>query len=430
MHTPAQSLDIPNFARPPNLDVDGSNWYIYDIRMTLYLQAKGLYQHVETKLDPPDPHSYPSRHLEFKQRDATVKLIIASTVPDSLLIRVHDRPTAKGMWDALAQELGPKGAIFRAGFERALREKNWLGPKTVETLAQLREQLAGAGGIISHDDYFRRTLQSLYYCFSAGEKDRSDFVAEVEEDPIAKWVPGKHNLNTSIVSACGANLSDTDELRSADRDPGEIQGALVSRLRHRRTASLTMTAPAEPEMWTSLPLMFSRRLRTRLQPPEPPPQPPPLHPLPYPGRAVWHAPRNLFYQCTSPHLPHRHDFITFTPIEPKTFKSALGSTLIATAIGDLPIFVPEGDGEKPILLKNAYYAPKLAATLVSILQLSQEWEGDLSIDTDDGGVLTATSDEGVVVSIPPRDGLHQVTHRVSSHRIARLRRVAFEFRPV
>ncbi|KDQ10007.1 hypothetical protein BOTBODRAFT_36628 [Botryobasidium botryosum FD-172 SS1] len=426
MHTPAQSLDLPDFARPPNLKVDGSNWSIYSIRMTLFLRARGLYQHVETKLDPPDPHSYPSRHLEFKQRDAAAKLIIASTVPDSLLLLVHDRPAAKGMWDALAQELGPKGAIFRAGFERAFRERSYESP---ENLSRLREQLAGAGGTISHDSYLCRTIQSMDAGFSGGAMARADFVAKVKKDPIANWTPSKHHLDNSIVLAC-----DYDPSRMGEQAESDVQPEVANRSSEgdsmRTGVRGDVTGPDDDG---------ASEVRDVSQPPSPVswgvPHEAPTAKTPTAKPALSRAgspdTRHEVYSTGVPHhiSPYRKDFVTFAPIEPKVFKSALGSRLIATGIGDLPIFVPNGDDERPILLKNAYYAPKLTATLVSLPQLSQEWEGDLSIGSS-REVLTATSDEGVVASIPMCDGLHQVTHKVSLDLISRAKRMAFEFCPV
>ncbi|KDQ10006.1 hypothetical protein BOTBODRAFT_36624 [Botryobasidium botryosum FD-172 SS1] len=432
------NLDIPDFARPPNLNVDGSNWYIYSVRMTLFLKAKGLYKQVEPWGNPYDSRSHPKLHMEYKQRDDTAKLIIASTIPDSLLLLVHDRPVAYDMWKALVQEFRPKNAIFKAGFEKHFKQV-----RSIAHLVQCRETLAGAGGIISHDDYFRQIVLSLNHSYPSEAKACNDFIAEFKKDPVANWIPFKHNLDHSIVSARDISLPDADEemesdiqLQSADRN-SESEGRPTRIDVGIAPPGDKVTGNDGPSGARSASQHPSRVSREALQEAPTSGTPssfsPTAHDAAHP--AISHAgspdTRHEVYSTVAPHhiSPHRHDFVTFTPFEPKAFKSALGSTLIATGIGDLPIFVPDGNSEKPVLLQNAYYAPKLSATLVSLPQLSQEWEGDLSIGTS-GDALTATSDEGVVASIPMCDGLHQVTHQVSLDLIARAKRMAFEFHPV
>ncbi|KDQ10002.1 hypothetical protein BOTBODRAFT_36621 [Botryobasidium botryosum FD-172 SS1] len=431
----AQGLDIPDFTRPPNLSVDGSNWYIYNIRMTLFLQARGVYHHVESDVDPPDPCSFPSQHLEFKQREDTAKLIIASTLPDSVLLLIHDRPTAKGMWSRLAQEFEPKTVIFKAGLEKAFRDSG-----SEAQMAQLRERLAGAGRTVSHDDYFRQRVQLLdgdHYPLDYKDARRK-FIADSMKDPVANWVSDKYSLDTSIVSVCNVRLSDSGEQTGRDAhltsdrnsEGGSARTVLVTPSADRAIRADESSCDRGAEIQP--PSRVSREvLRTALAAGAPSSVSPATSLAAIPQVESPDI-RHEVYSTDVPHhiSPYRSDFVTFTSMKPKTFISALGSTLIATGIGDLPIFVPDGHDEKPTLLKNAYYAPKLTATLVSLSQLSQEWEGvgDLSIDAD-GGTLAVTNDEGVFASIPMRDGLHQVTHQVSLDRIAHSKRMAFAFRP-
>jgi hypothetical protein len=48
--------------------------------------------------------TYQKELQEWKQSEAIVKQQIASTIPDSLLMKVRGEKTAKGIWDLLKKD--------------------------------------------------------------------------------------------------------------------------------------------------------------------------------------------------------------------------------------------------------------------------------------------------------------------------------------
>ncbi|TBU34368.1 hypothetical protein BD311DRAFT_618953, partial [Dichomitus squalens] len=102
--------------RVPKLDVSGTNWVLYKERLTWAADAKGLAGHLDGTVQepnaPPSPatpasvaQTAPATELAtWKKGEAIVKQLIASTIPDSLFMKVRSKGTARDIWDALAAE--------------------------------------------------------------------------------------------------------------------------------------------------------------------------------------------------------------------------------------------------------------------------------------------------------------------------------------
>ncbi|TBU21882.1 hypothetical protein BD309DRAFT_819537, partial [Dichomitus squalens] len=108
-----------DYVRVPKLDVGGSNWVLYKERLTWAADAKGLVGHLDgTSAEPVAPPSSAGTNttapvggtatgLElagWKKGEAIVKQLIASTIPDSLFMKVRAKGTAHAIWQALAAE--------------------------------------------------------------------------------------------------------------------------------------------------------------------------------------------------------------------------------------------------------------------------------------------------------------------------------------
>jgi hypothetical protein len=109
------------FLRIPKLDVSGSNWVLYKERFFWALDARGILDHVDgTGAEPTDPVSEESRKAkelpdkdkelekewkkdlkEWKQGKAVAKQQIASSIPDSLFMKIRTKGTAKEIWNEL-----------------------------------------------------------------------------------------------------------------------------------------------------------------------------------------------------------------------------------------------------------------------------------------------------------------------------------------
>ena len=109
------------FLRIPKLDVSGSNWVIFKDRFIWALDACGILDHVDgTSKELANPISVEDQAKgaltteqtkietdwrkdtrEWKQGEAVVKQQIASSIPDSLFMKVRAKGTAHKIWTEL-----------------------------------------------------------------------------------------------------------------------------------------------------------------------------------------------------------------------------------------------------------------------------------------------------------------------------------------
>ena len=109
------------FLRIPKLDVSGSSWVIFKDRFIWALDARGILDHVDgTSKEPANPISVEDRAKgaltaeqtkletdwrkdtrEWKQGEAVAKQQIASSIPDSLFMKVRAKGTAHKIWTEL-----------------------------------------------------------------------------------------------------------------------------------------------------------------------------------------------------------------------------------------------------------------------------------------------------------------------------------------
>ncbi|KAF8160499.1 hypothetical protein BJ912DRAFT_809060, partial [Pholiota molesta] len=117
--------------RVPKLDVAGANWVIYKDRLSWSVDARGLLGHIDgTETMPADPISESLRQAgaltaeqttkdaEWKKElkawklgEAIVKQQIASTIPDSLFMKIRNQGTAHEIWKALAGDFQNKSRM-------------------------------------------------------------------------------------------------------------------------------------------------------------------------------------------------------------------------------------------------------------------------------------------------------------------------------
>ena len=116
------SFDIKlgnNFLRIPKLPIDGKGFVIWKERLELSIRARGLYGHFDgTVARPNDPPTRPegstltaeevSSNMQYErdlnkylQEQAVVFQQIASTIPDSLYLKIKGKTTVKEAWETL-----------------------------------------------------------------------------------------------------------------------------------------------------------------------------------------------------------------------------------------------------------------------------------------------------------------------------------------
>ena len=116
------SIDIKlgnDYLRVPRLPANGKGFVVWKECLELSIRARGLYGHLDsTVAKPNDPptrpdnsvltqeevsmnENYAKKLATYIQEEAIVFQQIASTIPDSLYLKIKGKQTVKEAWDAL-----------------------------------------------------------------------------------------------------------------------------------------------------------------------------------------------------------------------------------------------------------------------------------------------------------------------------------------
>src|SRR5271156_2929114 len=114
------------FLRIPKLEVSGTNWVIFKDRFTWALDARGILDHIDGSGSEPTEPTEPTEPVgevdkadaekheklvaewkkdakEWKQGEAIAKQQIASSIPDSLFMKIRAKGTAYDIWTELGK---------------------------------------------------------------------------------------------------------------------------------------------------------------------------------------------------------------------------------------------------------------------------------------------------------------------------------------
>ena len=184
-----------DFLRVPRLPADGKGFVVWKERLELSVRARGLYGHLDgtvTKPDKPDekpiespvtavvgPEVGPegrgstSKELtteqvsliekytkdlnQYLQEQAIVFQQIASTIPDSLYLKIKGKPTVKEAWDALKADFERRSRMITIELRKRLQDtrcaENGNLRTHFDTIRTMREELASLGTILSEQDF-------------------------------------------------------------------------------------------------------------------------------------------------------------------------------------------------------------------------------------------------------------------------------------
>jgi transposase InsO family protein len=173
------------FLRIPKLDVSGSNWVLYKERFYWALDARAILDHIDgTSKEPVDPVSKASREAkelpaadkeldkewkkelkEWKQNEAVTKQQIASSIPDSLFMKIRTKGTAREIWKELENHFQNRSRMVSVDLRRRIQELRCAEKGDMlshfATLRMMREDLAAMGQPLSENDFYAIILGSL-----------------------------------------------------------------------------------------------------------------------------------------------------------------------------------------------------------------------------------------------------------------------------
>src|ERR1700736_2507102 len=156
-----------DFLRVPKLASDGKNWVVYKDRLILSVQARALGGHLDgTTAKPTEPAitqapadraltdeekqkitTYQDDLKEWFQKEAIVSQQIASTILDSLYLKIRGKPTVKEAWD-----------LLKSDFEKRSR---------MYTMRTMHEDLAALGDDLSEEDFSAILIGSLPWSYDS-----------------------------------------------------------------------------------------------------------------------------------------------------------------------------------------------------------------------------------------------------------------------
>src|ERR1700719_3374541 len=130
------------FLRIPKLEVSGSNWVIFKDHFLWALDARCILDHIDgTGKEPRDPITSADRAKgtltpeqvkvetewkkeikEWKQGEAVAKQQIASSIPDSLFMKVRAKGTAYEIWTELGKHFEKRSRMVSIDLRRRLQE--------------------------------------------------------------------------------------------------------------------------------------------------------------------------------------------------------------------------------------------------------------------------------------------------------------------
>lgn len=134
------TIKLDDLLRIPKLESGGTNWVVYSKRLKWAIDARSLLKHLDSSASPPvvptpaDPDK-PTKDetaliatreadlVEWNKGEAIVKQLIASTIPDSLFIKLHSKPTALAIWTALSNEFENKSRMVSVDLRRRLQDQ-------------------------------------------------------------------------------------------------------------------------------------------------------------------------------------------------------------------------------------------------------------------------------------------------------------------
>src|ERR1700720_4601923 len=180
-----------DFPRVPKLASDGKNWVVYKDRLILSVQAHALGGHLDgTTAKPTEPAitqapadraltdeekqkitTYQDDLKEWFQKEAIVSQQIASTIPDSLYLKIRGKPTVKEAWDLLKSNLEKRSWMFMVDLRRRLQDERCKDNGNLcthlDTFRTMCEDLAALGDDLNDEDFSTMLLGSLPWSYNS-----------------------------------------------------------------------------------------------------------------------------------------------------------------------------------------------------------------------------------------------------------------------
>src|SRR5277367_6214333 len=172
------------FLRVPKLPADGKGFVVWKERLKLSVRARGLHGHLNGTTNKPEdppkrdkdsekltPEQVSSDEKSIKdsnqylQEQAIVFQQIASTIPDSLYLKIKGKPTVHEAWTALKADFEKRSRMITIELRKRLQDTRCAETGNIRThfdnVRTMREELASLGTSLSDPDFTATILGSL-----------------------------------------------------------------------------------------------------------------------------------------------------------------------------------------------------------------------------------------------------------------------------
>jgi hypothetical protein len=456
----------------PKLRGDSSNWATYSERVLNYLTSKGLRRHVlgtarkPEELDERNGSFYKRNSLapltdeevekheeaqdNYDQMQAAVREVIYRTVDNTTFLQVKNESDAAAMWKKVASIHADKGSLYETNLLMQLQNTRYAEGESmrdhIAKMTELRERLAEMNTPVSDESfvsYLRTSLslapsfRTLFTTLSAtahqmGKKlTPTDVIWHLTEEATSAEIEDSINKSnaamlTATSKAKGGNSrsSKNDILctntncgrRGHTKDQcwakgGGREGQAPDWWKtggKQASASIAESTPTsdEPENYAMLTynvpddptaLVCTSDFRSE-------------------AHAISKHTGTILDSGASRHFsPDRSKFLNYQElINPEPIRAADGRTFSALGKGDVQVELPNGDQKPtPITLKNAYYSPHMAFTLMSVSCIDR---AGYSLYIQGGTCVIRSPKSNVIGRIPEVRGLYRVgDFPVSAH---------------
>jgi hypothetical protein len=156
--------------RLPKLAPGGANWTMYRDRLIWAMQDHSIDDHI-TSDTPPTAYAALGTvnnltpAARWAKEENAIKKLLSETLPDTAFAKVKTSNSIKAAWEVLKRLYEEWSKALIADVVRKFRNKRCGENESVRThfeaLADLREQLAAMGKVVSDDDYTDTLIASL-----------------------------------------------------------------------------------------------------------------------------------------------------------------------------------------------------------------------------------------------------------------------------
>ena len=236
----------------PKLDASGLNWAIFSVRFQDAVEAKGFWSHfdgtgsrpsaiptITTGTDgvittTPPSDSDVAAVDKWDKDERSAKSLLTQKIPDSTLMRIHNKRTVQERWEAIVTEYTEKGAYTQTDICGRFLESKCPDKGNVreflDGLRVKREELDSVGVDIDEKDYRSTIISSLPFAlanFASSQLAAARMFATtktIAPDSLISLISEEFERQKTQKSRRSGKTKDEDEAMAVGSSSGKGKG--------------------------------------------------------------------------------------------------------------------------------------------------------------------------------------------------------------